>query len=42
MYGKDSEKITNSIRFSFGFTTTTEEILKASEETAKAVRRLTK
>ncbi|WP_042458722.1 cysteine desulfurase family protein [Neobacillus dielmonensis] len=42
MFGKDSDKITNSIRFSFGFTTTTEEILKAAAETAKAVQRLTK
>ncbi|MBS4215540.1 MULTISPECIES: cysteine desulfurase family protein [Neobacillus] len=42
MFGKGSERLTNAIRFSFGFTTTTEEILKAAEETAKVVSRLRK
>jgi cysteine desulfurase len=41
MFGKDSEKVTNSIRFSFGYTNTTEEIFKVAEETAKIVKRLT-
>jgi cysteine desulfurase len=40
MFGKDSEKVTNSIRFSFGYTNTTEEIYKVAEETAKIVKRL--
>ncbi|NRD75946.1 cysteine desulfurase [Bacillus sp. BRMEA1] len=42
MFGKQSERLTNSIRFSFGFNTTSEEILKAAEETAKVVSRLRK
>ncbi|MGG3469309.1 cysteine desulfurase family protein [Neobacillus pocheonensis] len=40
MFGKQSERLINSIRFSFGFTTTTEEVIKAAEETAKVVSRL--
>ncbi|HHY72900.1 MAG TPA: cysteine desulfurase [Bacillus bacterium] len=39
MYGKDSDKITNSIRFSFGLGNTLEEIEKASFEIAKIVNR---
>jgi cysteine desulfurase len=42
MFGKDSERVTNSIRFSFGITNTTEEIIKAAEETAKIIKRLIK
>jgi cysteine desulfurase len=42
MFGKDSERLINSIRFSFGFTTTDEQIVKAAEETAKIVSRLKK
>lgn len=42
MFGKDSEKIRNSIRFSFGLNNTTEQIEKAAFETAKIVKRLTK
>lgn len=42
MFGKGSEKLSNSIRFSFGFTTTEEEIIKAAEETIKIVSRLQK
>lgn len=42
MFGKGSERLSNAIRFSFGFTTTTEEILQAAEETAKVVSRLRK
>ncbi|SMQ83093.1 cysteine desulfurase [Bacillus sp. OV166] len=42
MFGKQSERLTNSIRFSFGFNTTTEEVIKAAEETAKVVTRLKK
>ncbi|WP_318509347.1 cysteine desulfurase family protein [Bacillus sp. T3] len=41
MFGKDSERIMNSIRFSFGFTNTTEQIQQVGEETAKIVKRLT-
>jgi cysteine desulfurase len=42
MFGKKSERILNSIRFSFGFTTTEEQIIKAAEETAQIVFRLKK
>ncbi|OLS41586.1 cysteine desulfurase family protein [Bacillus sp. MRMR6] len=42
MFGKDSERLLNSIRFSFGFSTTKEQIIKAAEETAKIVSRLKK
>ncbi|MFJ5715484.1 cysteine desulfurase family protein [Neobacillus sp. NPDC093127] len=42
MFGKQSERLINSIRFSFGFNTTTEEIIKAAEETARVVSRLKK
>jgi cysteine desulfurase len=42
MFGKDSERLSNSIRFSFGFNTTKEQIIKAAEETAKIVSRLKK
>ncbi|WML25481.1 cysteine desulfurase family protein [Neobacillus sp. OS1-33] len=42
MFGKRSERLTNSIRFSFGFNTTTEEVIRAAEETARVVSRLKK
>lgn len=42
MFGKESERITNSIRYSFGFNTTADEVMKAAEETAKAVSHLKK
>ena len=42
MFGKQSERVINSIRFSFGFNTTEEQIDKPGEETAKIVLRLTK
>jgi cysteine desulfurase len=42
MFGKQSERLTNSIRFSFGFTTTKEAVSKAAEEIAKIVKRLKK
>ncbi|MCL6573065.1 MAG: cysteine desulfurase [Bacillus sp. (in: Bacteria)] len=42
MFGNQSERLINSIRFSFGFTTTMEEIISAAEETAKVVSRLKK
>ncbi|MFE8703281.1 cysteine desulfurase family protein [Cytobacillus sp. FJAT-54145] len=42
MFGKDSERLRNSIRFSFGLHNTQEQIEKAAEETAKIVKRLTK
>ncbi|WP_066311781.1 cysteine desulfurase family protein [Bacillus sp. FJAT-29814] len=42
MFGKESERLTNSIRYSFGFTTSAEEVMKAAEETVKVVSRLKK
>lgn len=42
MFGKGSERLINSIRFSFGFNTTEEQIIKAAQETAKIVSRLKK
>ena len=42
MFGKQSERLTNSIRFSFGYTTTKEDVSKAAEEIAKIVKRLKK
>ncbi|MDZ5470871.1 cysteine desulfurase family protein (plasmid) [Bacillus sp. 31A1R] len=42
MFGKDSERIRNSIRFSFGLYNTMEQIEKVAEETAKIVKRLTR
>jgi len=42
MFGKGSERLVNSIRFSFGLGNTKEQILKAAEETARTVQRLRK
>ncbi|MBM4762394.1 cysteine desulfurase family protein [Bacillus sp. B15-48] len=42
MFGKESERLTNSIRFSFGLNNTREQIEKAAIETAKLVKRLRK
>ncbi|MCM3765395.1 cysteine desulfurase family protein [Neobacillus niacini] len=42
MFGKESERLTNSIRYSFGFTTSAEEVMNAAEETVKVVSRLKK
>ncbi|MEH7119026.1 cysteine desulfurase family protein [Neobacillus vireti] len=42
MFGKHSERLINSIRFSFGFNTTIEDVSKAAEELAKIVKRLKK
>lgn len=42
MFGKNSERLINSIRFSFGFNTTDEQIVEAAHETASIVRRLRK
>ncbi len=42
MFGKDSDRLANSIRFSFGITNTAEQIEKIAEEIAKIVNRLTK
>jgi cysteine desulfurase len=42
MFGKKSDVLINSIRFSFGFNTTEEQIIKAAEETARIVSRLKK
>ncbi|MEH7379835.1 cysteine desulfurase family protein [Bacillus sp. JJ1533] len=42
MFGKDSDRITSSIRFSFGLGNTLDEIRTAALETAKIVNRLTK
>lgn len=41
MFGKDSDRVTNSIRFSFGITNTAEQIEKVGSEIAKIVKRLT-
>lgn len=41
MFGKQSDRVTNSIRFSFGITNTHEQIERLGEETAKIVNRLT-
>ena len=40
MFGAGSEKLTNSIRFSFGYTNTVDEVKKTGEEIAKIVQRL--
>ncbi|WP_066063931.1 cysteine desulfurase family protein [Neobacillus soli] len=42
MFGNQSERLINSIRFSFGYNTTEEEVIKAAEETARVVSRLKK
>ncbi|WML40666.1 cysteine desulfurase family protein [Neobacillus sp. OS1-2] len=42
MFGKQSQRLVNSIRFSFGFNTTEEEVIKSAEEIAKVVSRLKK
>ncbi|CAH0346555.1 cysteine desulfurase family protein [Bacillus sp. CECT 9360] len=42
MFGKDSERTKNSIRFSFGLHNTEQEIRHAGEETVKIVNRLVK
>ncbi|MCG1022247.1 cysteine desulfurase family protein [Sutcliffiella horikoshii] len=42
MFGKDSDKIASSIRFSFGLGNTMEDITQAAKETAKVVKRLTR
>ncbi|MDQ0975729.1 cysteine desulfurase [Neobacillus niacini] len=42
MFGKDSDRLINSIRFSFGFNTTEDQIIKTAQETARIVSRLTK
>ncbi len=42
MFGKRSERITNSIRFSFGSMNNEENVKKAAEIVAKVVKRLTK
>jgi cysteine desulfurase len=42
MFGKDSDRLNNSIRFSFGYNSTCKQVMKAAEETAKIVLRLKK
>ncbi|MFC4320894.1 cysteine desulfurase family protein [Litchfieldia salsa] len=42
MFGKESEKTQNSIRYSFGLGNTLEQVVKAAEETIRIVKRLTK
>lgn len=42
MFGKDSDRIRNSIRFSFGLYNTEEQINRVANETAKIVKRLTR
>ena len=39
MFGEESDKLKNSIRFSFGYTNTVEQIKKTGEEIAKIVQR---
>lgn len=41
MFGKESERIRSSVRFSFGLGNTKEQIAKAATETVKIVKRLT-
>ncbi|GLY10060.1 cysteine desulfurase family protein [Pseudobacillus badius] len=41
MFGKESDRLRNSIRFSFGMTNTEEQIDKAGEATANIIARLT-
>lgn len=42
MFGKNSERLQNSLRFSFGLNNTVEQIEKVAHETAKIVKRLNK
>lgn len=42
MHGKDSERIRNSIRFSFGLYNTESQVIHIANEVAKIVKRLTK
>lgn len=42
MYGKDNERTTNSIRFSFGSKNTQENVREAAERVVKIIKRLTK
>lgn len=42
MFGKNDERTKNSIRFSFGFNTTEQEIRQAAEETVTIINRLVK
>jgi cysteine desulfurase len=42
MFGKESERLINSIRFSFGYNTTKEQIITAAEVTARIALRLNK
>ncbi|MEK5523622.1 cysteine desulfurase NifS [Heyndrickxia sporothermodurans] len=42
MFGKESKRLRNSIRFSFGLNNTSQEIEKAANEVAKIVQRLNK
>ncbi|MBO9130461.1 cysteine desulfurase family protein [Bacillus sp. 165] len=41
MFGKDSDKTRSSIRFSFGYSNTREQVEKAAYETVKIIKRLT-
>lgn len=42
MYGNDSERIRSSVRFSFGYGNTIEQVERAAYDIAKIVKRLTK
>jgi cysteine desulfurase len=42
MFGKDSERLRNSIRFSFGIHNTKDDIVYTAREVAKIVNRLRK
>ncbi|MFX8910755.1 IscS subfamily cysteine desulfurase, partial [Acinetobacter baumannii] len=42
MYGNESERIRSSVRFSFGYGNTIEQVERAAYDIAKIVKRLTK
>lgn len=40
MFGKESDRVNNSVRFSFGLGNTVEQVKEAAEKTAEIVRKL--
>lgn len=42
MFGDETERLSNSLRFSFGYNTTKEQVVKVAEETAQIALRLNK
>ena len=42
MYGKEAHELRDSIRFSFGYGLTEDDVRKAAEATVKIVKRLVK